>query len=559
MALTPLALQNEAVLRHIQAQPAGEPFASFTAIAEALGRDRSNLTKTLNLLAMDELITMTGENRLLIALTDQGRDQLAAIERANNPLAMLQASETAREGDMEVPPSMVFPDPNQPRRHFDDADLEELAEAIATSQWVGPILVRPLQPIPWINGDTPTGYPLTAGERRWRAVSRLIERKDPRWPEGRGIPIQIRDTDPKQTAIIALMENIHRSSLKPLEEAAGFHRLHTEFGVPTDAIAEAAGVHRRTVQQRLQLLELSDADKARLNEGRITVEQARKIVQDRPEPIQMTPAQLMLLVEVAAAIFPKGQPQAWKETNVDWTAQQDDLFEEVRKLGLIGFKSDFMTKLWSVNLTDAGQRAVTDRFPDFADRRAEILAEVRANGVSAAAAQAADAAGRFVTPWLNAPFEMSPADKEAVELRRQDAAAAEAARDERDRQAAEDARAGRAMLLAVRTFEAEANTMAVPDFVARYGAFWPSLGFRAPVRIDKPTHVHHAEANLVDADGNLIGHGADGREAIRRFYALGLNFASGFPPLSGPAPTAEELEDLAERAAFAADEEEGGD
>lgn len=543
--LTPLALQNASLLDLLSGMTG--PGQSIGVIAQRLDRDRSNLRKSLQSLAAEGLVLLSseGSDGTYASLTDAGHEAHAAIERANNPLAVLEANAAARDGDTEVPPSMVWPDPNQPRKDFDPASIEDLAETIAVSGWVQPILVRPYQPIAWASGET--GYPLTAGERRWRAVSLLIERQDPRWPEGRGIPVQIRDTDPRQTALIALAENVQRRDLTPMEEANGFHRLHTEFGMKTDEIAEAFGRHQRTVQQRLQLLDLTDQQKADLNAGRITVEQARKLVQNRPAPIPLTPAQLMLLGEIAAHIFPKGQPQAWKPAVVDWTAQQDDLFEEVRQLGLVTFSSDWSTKLWSVQLTDAGVRALADRFPDFADRRDQILADLRRDGVGAKALGQWSGQG-FFTPWLNPPYAMSPADAQAGEDRRREAKQAEAAREERERQEVAEEAAGLGVLFKVRSLEADAAVLPPAEYHTRYAEALAAVGLMGPLRVERQDAPgFQGEANLFDASGQPLAGSRHVREALRRLYAMGVNLALGLPACAAPA-TAEDLAELQDAA-----------
>jgi ParB family chromosome partitioning protein len=148
----------------------------------------------------------------------------------------------------------------QPRRTFDPDSLRELADSIAAQGVIQPIVVRP------VAGGR---FEIIAGERRWRAAQQagLAD-----------IPVVVREVDEQTALAIALIENIQRDDLNPLEEAGALQRLLGEFGLTHQQVAEAVGKSRTTVTNLLRLLELEDASKALLDEGRIEMGHARALL-----------------------------------------------------------------------------------------------------------------------------------------------------------------------------------------------------------------------------------------------------------------------------------------
>ncbi|MFW5724028.1 MAG: ParB/RepB/Spo0J family partition protein [Halochromatium sp.] len=148
----------------------------------------------------------------------------------------------------------------QPRRDFDAERMRELADSIAAQGVIQPILVRPL------GADR---YELIAGERRWRASRQAgLER----------IPVVVREVSEQAALAIALIENIQRDDLNPLEEAGALRRLLDEFGLSHQQVAEAVGKSRSTVSNLLRLLELEDGVKTLLDEGRLEMGHARALL-----------------------------------------------------------------------------------------------------------------------------------------------------------------------------------------------------------------------------------------------------------------------------------------
>jgi len=148
----------------------------------------------------------------------------------------------------------------QPRREFDPDSLRELADSISAQGVVQPIVVRPVD-----SGR----YEIVAGERRWRASRQagLTE-----------IPVVVREVDEQSAIAVALIENIQRDDLNPLEEAGALERLLTEFGLTHQQVAEAVGKSRTMVTNLLRLLELNDDVKRYLQDKRLEMGHARALL-----------------------------------------------------------------------------------------------------------------------------------------------------------------------------------------------------------------------------------------------------------------------------------------
>jgi len=148
----------------------------------------------------------------------------------------------------------------QPRRIFDEDKLRELADSIAAQGMVQPIVVRA------VDSDK---YEIIAGERRWRAAQ-LAGLSD--------VPVVIKQVDDQAAMAMALIENIQRDDLNPLEEASALHRLLEEFGLTHQQVAQAVGKSRTTVTNLIRLLELDPAVKALLEEGALEMGHARALL-----------------------------------------------------------------------------------------------------------------------------------------------------------------------------------------------------------------------------------------------------------------------------------------
>lgn len=171
--------------------------------------------------------------------------------------------------------SSITPNPNQPRKHFDEAALEELAESIKRHGLLQPVVVTP--------GDN-EDYVIIAGERRWRAAGKAGLAH---------LPAIVRTAKELEQLEIALVENVQRVDLSPLEQAVSIGRLHDQFNLEYADIAKKLGKASSTVQNIVRLLGLSEEAKKALHEGKITEGHARAILAVRDPAAQ---AELLVLI-----------------------------------------------------------------------------------------------------------------------------------------------------------------------------------------------------------------------------------------------------------------------
>jgi ParB family chromosome partitioning protein len=172
------------------------------------------------------------------------------------------APEPARQGAVEVDIDLLAPNEKQPRGQMDDAKLDELARSIKENGVIQPILVQRI-------GDL---YRIIAGERRWRAAQRAGLLK---------VPVVVRDMpidSDRQVLQLALIENIQRENLNPVDEAAAYQRLADEFGLTHDQIAAAVGKDRSSVANYVRLLKLAEEVRADLAAGTLTMGHARALL-----------------------------------------------------------------------------------------------------------------------------------------------------------------------------------------------------------------------------------------------------------------------------------------
>ena len=172
------------------------------------------------------------------------------------------ATEPVRQGAIDVDIDLLAPNNKQPRVQMDDARLDELAQSIRENGVIQPILVQRI-------GDL---YRIIAGERRWRAAQRAGLLK---------VPVVVRDVpidDDKQVLQLALIENIQRENLNPVDEAAAYQRLADEFHLTHDQIAAAVGKDRSSVANYVRLLKLADEVRADLAAGALTMGHARALL-----------------------------------------------------------------------------------------------------------------------------------------------------------------------------------------------------------------------------------------------------------------------------------------
>tara|TARA_B110000438_G_scaffold295679_1_gene339081 strand:- start:367 stop:1245 length:879 start_codon:yes stop_codon:yes gene_type:complete len=162
----------------------------------------------------------------------------------------------------KLPLSSVVPNPMQPRRVFTDSDLGELTASIRENGLLQPLVVRPAP-------GTADRYELVAGERRFRALNKL------EWTE---VPVVVREADDETLLVLALVENLQREALNPLEEAEGYQALAERFGMKQADIARSVGKDRSTVANLLRLLTLPPSIRKLVEGGDLSQGHARALL-----------------------------------------------------------------------------------------------------------------------------------------------------------------------------------------------------------------------------------------------------------------------------------------
>jgi ParB family chromosome partitioning protein len=179
------------------------------------------------------------------------------LEALLGPVSREQAE---KEGALrDLPVSSIRPNPFQPRGRVDEEPLKELVASIEASGLLQPVVVRP----------SGSSFELIAGERRWRAVQRLG------WTK---MPAVIREADDKTLLTLALIENLQRDNLSPIDEALGYQRLQAEFGVAQAEVARLVGRDRSTVANLLRLLALPDEVRDLVDHGALSAGHARALL-----------------------------------------------------------------------------------------------------------------------------------------------------------------------------------------------------------------------------------------------------------------------------------------
>ena len=184
-------------------------------------------------------------------------DKKGGLGRGLDSLFSANSEETL---STEVMLSQIEPNRDQPRKDFDEQALNELAESIKEHGLLQPILVR---------SKPSGGYEIIAGERRWRA-SRIAGL--------RTVPVVIKEMDEKEAAEVALIENLQREDLNPVEEAMGYRSLMVSYGLTQEQVAERMGKSRSAVANALRLLDLTPSETEQLKSGKISAGHARALL-----------------------------------------------------------------------------------------------------------------------------------------------------------------------------------------------------------------------------------------------------------------------------------------
>jgi len=226
-------------------------------------------------------------------------DKRPALGRGLSALIPDAAPPSAGERALEVDSDLLRPNRFQPRTHIDDAKIDELARSIRSNGIIQPIVVRS------VDG----GYEIVAGERRWRASQRAGLLK---------VPVVVRDIPEERLLAAALIENIQREDLNPIEEAHAYRRLVDEYQLTQEQIADAVGKDRSSVANYLRLLKLPEEVRANLGSGALTMGHARALLGLPDEASQLRVARDIVaknlsVRETEALVKKTTQPASAKE------------------------------------------------------------------------------------------------------------------------------------------------------------------------------------------------------------------------------------------------------
>ena len=227
--------------------------------------------------------------------------------RLGRGLAALIGDDTTEEAVIQdirslrhVPVELLHPNPNNPRKHFAEDDLNTLAQSLKTKGLLQPLVVRP---------RTDGGFEIVAGERRWRASQRAGLHE---------LPVLVRELDDKETLEIALIENIQRSDLNPLEEARAYRQLLDQYGHTQQLLADAVGKSRSHIANTMRLLNLPLATQQQIEEGALTAGHARALIAtEAPEDLAEKIIKLNLTVRQAEDLAREKNPSARRKSAVE--------------------------------------------------------------------------------------------------------------------------------------------------------------------------------------------------------------------------------------------------
>jgi ParB family transcriptional regulator, chromosome partitioning protein len=228
-----------------------------------------------------------------------GRGLSALIPDSPTPV-----SAPAADRSLEIDTDLLRPNRFQPRTHVDDDRIEELSRSIRSNGIIQPIVVR----------KTPDGYEIVAGERRWRAAQRAGLLK---------VPVVVRDIPEDRLLAVALIENIQREDLNPIEEAIAYRRLSDEFRLTQEQIADAVGKDRSSIANLVRLLRLPQEIRANLASNALSMGHARALLALADENAQLRLARDIIarslsVRDTEALVKKAAQPAVEKpETKVD--------------------------------------------------------------------------------------------------------------------------------------------------------------------------------------------------------------------------------------------------
>jgi ParB family chromosome partitioning protein len=233
-------------------------------------------------------------------MAEAKKQERRGLGRGLSALMADVAAETTETGgqrpaDSMVPIEKIVPNPDQPRRSFTEESLAELTESIRAKGVIQPLIVRR-------NPRREGTYEIVAGERRWRAAQRAQLHE---------LPVIVRDFDDTEVLEVAIIENIQRADLNPVEEAAGYRQLMDRFGHTQEKVAQALGKSRSHIANLLRLLTLPEDVIDMLRSGALTAGHARALVTaEDPSGLAREILRKGLSVREAEALAKRAKPAA---------------------------------------------------------------------------------------------------------------------------------------------------------------------------------------------------------------------------------------------------------
>ena len=257
---------------------------------------------------------------------------LAALIGDMAPVEAPRSADNANAGQKRLPVEFLIANRANPRRDFDTDQLDELTNSIKEKGGMQPLLVRP-------SGD-PNVFEIIAGERRWRAAQRAGLHD---------VPVVIREVDDKEALELAIIENVQRVDLNPLEEAQGYEQLIEQFSYTQQDLAQVIGKSRSHVANTLRLLKLPREVREMVTSGQLTAGHARTLITaEDPAAVAREIVEKGLSVREAEALAQRGpsgspapkKPSTEEPRDADLMALEKRLSDAIGLKVVVGYKKD---------------------------------------------------------------------------------------------------------------------------------------------------------------------------------------------------------------------------
>ena len=250
---------EKAAEQSVTAEGLAEPMQATGETSAEVEKSVSSRKKRVTAAAKKETTKKSTENTVIVMADKDVVHENMVTKDAKNIRSTETVHDTEEDGMLLVKLSRIQPDPDQPRKNFDEEKLNELADSIRTYGMISPIVVKKRGAL----------YEIVAGERRWRAA-RIAGLKE--------IPVVIKEVDEKTSRELSIIENIQRDDLNAVEEARAYQSLIEEYGLTQEEVAARVAKNRSTITNSLRLLKLEPEILQLLQDGKITQGHARALL-----------------------------------------------------------------------------------------------------------------------------------------------------------------------------------------------------------------------------------------------------------------------------------------